>query len=164
MAFGPPVIESESSVEVGGTVGGAAGRSVDPQNVDTRVLVEYGTSSGYGEKTAEVDIGAGAGGQRVPVALPGLSAGSGISLPVCRGKRAWGRCGCGCGWGPGVSGRRVRVCSGCRMSGRRNWCLRVIVMARVSNRWGVVMMGVGRSRLRRVVAAVSYVTNIPVGG
>jgi DNA-binding beta-propeller fold protein YncE len=75
VVFGPPVIESESSVEVGSaTVSLEA--EVDPQNVDTRVRVQYGTSGGYGQETGEVDIGAGAGGQSVPVALSGLVAGT----------------------------------------------------------------------------------------
>ncbi len=49
---------------------------VEPQNVDTRVRVEYGTGTGYGQSTGEVDIGAGGGVRDVPVELQGLVPGT----------------------------------------------------------------------------------------
>ena len=75
VAFGPPVLVSESSVEVtAGTARLVA--EVEPQNVDTRVRVEYGTGTGYGQSTGEVDIGAGGGVQDAPVELQGLVPGT----------------------------------------------------------------------------------------
>ncbi len=75
VVFGPPVLVSESSIEVtAGTARVVA--EVEPQNVDTRVRVEYGTSTGYGQSTGEVDIGAGGGVQEVPVELQGLAPGT----------------------------------------------------------------------------------------
>jgi hypothetical protein len=72
VAFGPPVLVSESSLEV--TAGTARVQAeVDPQNVETRVRVEYGTSTGYGQRTDEVDIGASSGVQDVPIELPALA-------------------------------------------------------------------------------------------
>jgi hypothetical protein len=78
VAFGPPVIESESSVDVAASTA-VLQAEVDPQNVDTRVRVEYGLGVGYGQSTGELDIGAGSGaggGESVRVELQGLAAGT----------------------------------------------------------------------------------------
>ena len=72
VAFGPPLIESESSVEVGALTASLQAQ-VDPQSVDTRVRVQYGASTEYGSETGEVDIGAGSTAQSVPVGLEGLA-------------------------------------------------------------------------------------------
>ena len=62
VVFGPPVMVSESSVEVDGVQRRGLEAEVEPQNVDTRVRVEYGLGVGYGQSTGELDIGAGSGG------------------------------------------------------------------------------------------------------
>jgi len=72
VALGPPLLSGESSVEVGSRTA-TVQALVDPQSVDTRVRVEYGTSTEYGKMTGELDVGAGGVGQDVPVALEGLS-------------------------------------------------------------------------------------------
>ncbi len=72
LVLGPPLIESESSVEVGALTASLQAQ-VDPQSVDTRVRVQYGASTEYGSETGEVDIGAGSTAQSVPVALEGLA-------------------------------------------------------------------------------------------
>ena len=72
VALGPPLLSGESSVEVGSRTA-TVQALVDPQSVDTRVRVEYGTSTEYGKMTGELDVGAGAVAQAVPVAAEGLS-------------------------------------------------------------------------------------------
>ena len=72
VALGPPLLSGESSVEVGSRTA-TVQALVDPHSVDTRVRVEYGPSSEYGEMTGELDVGAGGVGQLVAVALEGLS-------------------------------------------------------------------------------------------
>ncbi len=49
VVFGPPLIEGESSLDVG-SLTATLQAEVSPQSVDTRVRVEYGTSTQYGRK------------------------------------------------------------------------------------------------------------------
>ena len=72
LALGPPLIESESSLEVGSQTA-ALQVLVDPQSLDTRVRVQYGTTAGYGHETGERDVGAGGVAQPVEVTLQGLT-------------------------------------------------------------------------------------------
>jgi hypothetical protein len=75
VVFGPPVVGGEWAFEVASSVAGVRAE-VDPRNVDTRVRVEYGTTTEYGQQTGVVDVGAGAGLQRVSFELQGLAPGT----------------------------------------------------------------------------------------
>ena len=75
LTLGPPLLSGESSVAVASATAKLQAL-VDPQSVDTRVRVQYGTTAGYGGETADVDIGAGSVSQPVPVRLEGLAPGT----------------------------------------------------------------------------------------
>jgi hypothetical protein len=75
VAFGPPLIDSESAARVAATTA-IAQAEVRPENVASRVRVEYGTSASYGQSTAEIDVGSGAGARSVAFELHGLVAGA----------------------------------------------------------------------------------------
>jgi hypothetical protein len=71
-AFGPPSIESTSAIDVGSDSATVQGQ-VSPNNVDTRVRVEYGREAGvYGHSTPELALGSGGTGQLVSFQLLGL--------------------------------------------------------------------------------------------
>jgi hypothetical protein len=160
VAFGPPVLVSESSVEV--TAGAARLQAeVDPQNVDSRVRVEYGTSTGYGRSTPEVDIGAGGVAQDVLIELQGLEPGTEYHY------RFVAENGLGEGAGAVVGGDRVLRTQGSgpfRLPDGREWEL---VSPR--NRHGASIEplassydGGGEIQASGSGGAISYVTNIPV--
>jgi DNA-binding beta-propeller fold protein YncE len=72
LAFGPPLIESESSLGATGSSVTLQGQ-VNPNNVDTNVRIEYGTTAGvYGQVATEADLGSSATGEIVSVHLQGL--------------------------------------------------------------------------------------------
>jgi hypothetical protein len=72
LAFGPPVVESASAIAVAAN-GASVQAQVNPNNVDTRVRVEYGTEAGvYGHSTPETGLGADGVGELVPFQLSGL--------------------------------------------------------------------------------------------
>ncbi len=75
VVFGPPLLVGESSVGVTASTVRLRGE-VDPQSVDTRVRVQYGTTAEYGRESGVVDIGAGSGVQGVSVELDGLVPGT----------------------------------------------------------------------------------------
>jgi hypothetical protein len=75
VAFGPPLIESESAADVAATTA-TVNADIVPQNIDTRFRVEYGTSVNYGQSTPETDIGAAAAAQSVHGELQGLAPGT----------------------------------------------------------------------------------------
>jgi DNA-binding beta-propeller fold protein YncE len=75
VAFGPPLLGGESSAGVTAT-SATAQVEFSPQNVDTRVRMEYGTSAGYGQEAPEIDGGSGAGEQSVSRRLQGLAPGT----------------------------------------------------------------------------------------
>ena len=73
LAFGPPLLEGESSASVA-AVNATVQAEVNPQDLDTDVRVEYGTEAGtYPNKPAAVDLGAGGAVQAVPFELHGLT-------------------------------------------------------------------------------------------
>jgi hypothetical protein len=57
-SFGSPLIDSVSSSSVAST-SATLNAEVNPEGADTHVQIEYGTDTGYGQSTAEVDIGSG---------------------------------------------------------------------------------------------------------
>jgi hypothetical protein len=73
--FGPPLVVSESVSGVTATSATFAAQ-VAANNVDTRVQVEYGTSTGYGGLGAVVDLGSGEGAAGVSWPVAGLVAGT----------------------------------------------------------------------------------------
>jgi hypothetical protein len=75
IAFGAPVIDSESTARVTATTA-TAQAEIRAENVASRFRVEYGTSAAYGQSTPETDIGSGASAQSVASELHGLSAGT----------------------------------------------------------------------------------------
>jgi hypothetical protein len=73
LAFGPPAIESTSAVTVAAN-GATVQAQVNPNNVDTRVRVEYGSEAGvYDHSTPEAALGADGTGELVPFQLSGLT-------------------------------------------------------------------------------------------
>jgi hypothetical protein len=73
LAFGPPSIESASVTSVGAT-SATVQAQVNPDNVDTRIRVEYGAEAGsYDNSTPELDLGPGGTGQLASIQLFGLS-------------------------------------------------------------------------------------------
>ena len=73
LAFGPPLLEGESSASVA-AVNATVQAEVNPQDLDTHVRLEYGTQDGTYTKTLPaVDLGAGGAVQAVPFELHGLS-------------------------------------------------------------------------------------------
>lgn len=72
VAFGPASIGSESALDVSSS-GVTLEAEVNPQDADTHVLFEYGTSTSYGSSTAAVDLGSGGTDQNVSEVLQGLS-------------------------------------------------------------------------------------------
>jgi hypothetical protein len=70
--FGPPLLESEFVSSVTATSATFEAR-VNPNNVDTHVRFEYGTDTGYGQATPEVDIGSGAVEESVGPQVQGLA-------------------------------------------------------------------------------------------
>ncbi len=162
VAFGPPVIESESSVDVAASTA-VLQAEIDPQSVDTRVRVEYGVSAGYGRSTGELDIGAGSGaggGESVRVELQGLEAGTEYHYRFVA-ENVLGE-----GAGAAVGPDRVLRTQGAgafRLPDSRGWEL---VSAR--NRHGASIEPLASSydaggaiQAASGGAAVSYVTNIP---
>jgi hypothetical protein len=55
VVFGPPLIDSESAVNVAAT-SVTLEAQVNPQNVDTQVQVEYGTDASYGQVTQPIGV------------------------------------------------------------------------------------------------------------
>jgi DNA-binding beta-propeller fold protein YncE len=160
VAFGPPVLVSESSLEV--TAGTAKVQAeVDPQNVDTRVRVEYGTSTGYGQHTEEVDIGAGGSVQGVPVEVLGLEPGTEYHYRFVA-ENVLGE-----GAGAVVGGDRVFRTQGSgafRLPDGREWEL---VSPRDRHGASIEPLGSSYDAGGEIQAssgggAISYVTNIPV--
>ena len=73
LAFGPPLIESESALGATGSSVTLQGQ-VNPNNVDTDVRIEYGLTAGvYGQVATEADVGSGATGESVSAHLQGLT-------------------------------------------------------------------------------------------
>ena len=70
----PPTAVTGAATGVGPT-GATVGGTVNPNGQPTTWQVEYGTTTGYGSKTAPLDAGAGTSSTAVSVALSGLSAG-----------------------------------------------------------------------------------------
>ena len=71
-AFGPPLIESAGATGVAAT-SAELQAVVDPQNVDTRVRVEYGIQPGvYEHSTPEAEVGSAGSGESVLFRLSGL--------------------------------------------------------------------------------------------
>jgi CSLREA domain-containing protein len=67
-----PVIAGSTAQSVGSTSATAVA-TINPNNSDTTVFVNYGTTTSYGQSTAPVDIGAGATGVPFSQALGGLA-------------------------------------------------------------------------------------------
>ncbi|MGC2223901.1 MAG: hypothetical protein WA624_16915, partial [Methylocella sp.] len=163
VAFGPPVIESESSVDVAASTA-VLQAEVDPQNVDTRVRVEYGLSAGYGQHTSELDIGAGSGaggGESVRVELQGLEAGTEYHYRFVAENKL------GEGAGAAVGADRVLKTQGAgafRLPDSRGWEL---VSARDRHGASIEPLASSYDAGGAIQAAsgggaVSYVTNIPI--
>ncbi len=159
VVFGPPLLEGEGSVGV--TAGTAKLRGeVDPQSIDTRVRVQYGTSVEYGKETGVVDIGAGGGGQGVPVELVGLAPGTEYHYRFVV-ENVLGE-----GVGAVVGGDRVFVTQGegaFRLPDGRGWEL---VSQRDRHGASIEPLGSsfdagGEIQASRDGGAISYVTNVP---
>ena len=162
VAFGPPLLSGESSVEVSATTASLQA-GVDPQSVDTRVRVEYGTSTEYGEKTGELDIGAGSAGQAVPIELAGLAPGTTYHYRFVA-ENVLGE-----GAGAVVGPDRVFTTQGAgsfRLPDGRSWEL---VSPRDRNGASIEPLpgsydAGGEIQASSAGGAVSYVTNIPFAG
>ena len=162
VAFGPPLLSGESSVEVSATTASLQA-GVDPQSVDTRVRVEYGTSTEYGEKTGELDIGAGSAGQAVPIELAGLAPGTTYHYRFVA-ENVLGE-----GAGAVVGPDRVFTTQGAgsfRLPDGREWEL---VSPRDRNGASIEPLASsydagGEIQASSAGGAVSYVTNIPFAG
>jgi hypothetical protein len=72
-SFGPPVVESWSVSGVSAT-GAKLEAVISPNNVDTSVRMEYGTTPAFGAETAKEDIGAGEAAEHVSWTVPDLTA------------------------------------------------------------------------------------------
>jgi hypothetical protein len=73
LAFGPPSVESASAIGVGAN-SATVQAQVNPNNVDTRVRVEYGTEAGvYAHSTSETGLGADGTSELVDFQLAGLA-------------------------------------------------------------------------------------------
>src|SRR4051794_19085406 len=70
-----PVVQTGSASGVGATTATLAG-SVDPQRQSTTWYFEYGTSTGYGARTASQSAGSGSGAVAVTAAVSGLRPGT----------------------------------------------------------------------------------------
>ncbi len=163
VAFGPPLIESESSVDVAASTA-VLQAEVDPQNVDTRVRVEYGLSAGYGQHTGELDMGAGSGaggGESVRVELQGLEAGTEYHYRFVAENKL------GEGAGAAVGADRVLKTQGAgafRLPDSRGWEL---VSARDRHGASIEPLASSYDAGGAIQAAsgggaVSYLTNIPI--
>jgi hypothetical protein len=75
VSFGPPLAESESVASVTAT-SATFEAQVAPNNVDTRVQIEYGTSTEYGEHGSLVDVGSGEAAAGASWPVTGLVAGT----------------------------------------------------------------------------------------
>ncbi len=157
LVFGPPVVGGEWSFEVASSVANVRAE-VNPENVDTRVRVEYGTGTEYGEETAVVDVGAGGGVERVPFELQGLAPGTVYHYRFVA-ENALGEA-------PGVDDRVLRTqgAGAFRLPDGRGWEL---VSPR--DRHGASIEPLtssydagGEIKAASDGGAVSYVTNIPV--
>jgi hypothetical protein len=72
LAFGPPAVESVSAVGVAAN-SATVHAQVNPNNVDTRVRLEYGTEAGaYSHSTPQTELGAVGTGELVSFPLSGL--------------------------------------------------------------------------------------------
>ena len=71
----PPAVRTGAAQAVGATTATAVG-SVDPRGRATTWYVEYGTSTGYGSRTARRSAGSGSGARSVGVSLTGLTPGT----------------------------------------------------------------------------------------
>ncbi len=71
---GPPVVSSVSVLSVTEATA-KLGFKIDPDGADTTYVIEYGPTTGYGQKTASVDIGATPGPQQLNQTLTGLEPG-----------------------------------------------------------------------------------------
>jgi hypothetical protein len=73
LAFGPPLVESASAIGVGAN-SATVQAQVNPNNVDTRVRVEYGVEAGvYAHSTSESGLGADGASELVDFQLSGLA-------------------------------------------------------------------------------------------
>lgn len=70
----PPVAVTQAATGVGPT-SATLGGTVNPSGQPTTWLVEYGTTTSYGSKTAAADAGSGTTAKAVSVAVSGLAAG-----------------------------------------------------------------------------------------
>ncbi|MFT3864757.1 MAG: hypothetical protein QM729_10835 [Solirubrobacterales bacterium] len=70
-----PAIEAEWAASVG-AAGATLSASINPENAPTTYLVEWGADSGYGNATAEAEVGEDATGHTVSVTLEGLTPGA----------------------------------------------------------------------------------------
>jgi hypothetical protein len=75
LAFGPPLLDSQSVSAVTST-SATLEAQVNPDNVDTKVQVEYGPTEAYGSSTPLVDLGSGGVDVGVAPVVEGLAAGS----------------------------------------------------------------------------------------
>jgi hypothetical protein len=67
-----PVVTTKAASSVGDTTARLNG-SVDPQGAATTYYFDYGTSTGYGAKTAAASVGAGTSARSVSAAITGLA-------------------------------------------------------------------------------------------
>jgi hypothetical protein len=73
LAFGPPLIEGTAATAVAATSADLQA-TLNPQNVDTQVRIEYGTEAGvYDHATPETDLGSAGTPQSAPFHLTGLA-------------------------------------------------------------------------------------------
>lgn len=72
---GPPAVATAAAQNVGPTAGTLTG-AIDPKGSSTSWYFEYGTSTGYGSRTASQNAGAGSGSRSVAASIGGLSPGT----------------------------------------------------------------------------------------
>jgi hypothetical protein len=75
LTFGPPRVAGASTLEVNDTSVKLEGL-VDPDNVDTRVQIEYGPQASYGQATGLVDVGGGGADVAIEQEIEGLTPGT----------------------------------------------------------------------------------------
>jgi hypothetical protein len=71
LPVGPPVVSNEKIVSVTETTA-TISFEIDPDGADTTYAIEYGPTTGYGQETAPVDVGATHGAQSLTRTLMGL--------------------------------------------------------------------------------------------
>ena len=78
---GPPIVSNVKVLSVTETTA-KVGFTIDPDGADTTYVIEYGPTTNYGQKTAQVDVGATPGPQSLTQTLTGLEPGKSYHFDV----------------------------------------------------------------------------------